>query len=305
MRVYYYQRRDRVANFGDDLNLWLWERLIPDVLVQVDNTVLVGLGTVVNDALPNRLGNVSRVVLFSSGVGYERPLRQIPTHWQIYCLRGPRSTQLLRLPDHWAVTDGGVLLRRLVPRIAQPLGHIAVMPHVHHATSASAAWQLVCQDLGFVYVDPRWPVIQVIETLQQSRLVLSEAMHGAIAADALGIPWIPLATSPRILSFKWQDWCASIRQPYRPVYIPPLTDYPPYGQGLRSARRAALHWAGWFSQGALGLGQARCDRMATLLADAVDHRQPYLCDRTLLESLTQQLEERLEQLCRDHLSTGD
>jgi hypothetical protein len=32
MKLYYYQDSKGVKNFGDDLNPWLWSKLIPDVL---------------------------------------------------------------------------------------------------------------------------------------------------------------------------------------------------------------------------------------------------------------------------------
>ncbi|NJO10223.1 MAG: hypothetical protein HC873_11820 [Leptolyngbyaceae cyanobacterium SL_1_1] len=51
-----------------------------------------------------------------------------------------------------------------------------------------------------------------------------------------------LTTSPRILAFKWRDWCASVNLPYQPQYFPPLA-YPSYARGLRSGSRNLLHWA--------------------------------------------------------------
>ncbi|MEO1298048.1 MAG: polysaccharide pyruvyl transferase family protein, partial [Cyanobacteria bacterium J06636_16] len=252
MKIFYYQRRDRIANFGDELNTWLWQKLLPKAIVQADDAVLVGLGTLLNHLLPKRLGKTGPVFIFSTGAGYEKPLASIPDHWQLYCVRGPLTAERLHLAADLAITDGGILLRRLVT--AQPdtsaVNLVAFMPHVHHATFAGDVWDSVCQAAGMRYVDPRWPVEQVIAAIQGSRLLLAEAMHGAIAADALGVPWIPLTTSPRILSFKWQDWCASIRQPYRPVYLPPLTaGYPRYAQGLRSGSRIAKHWGQAIAQG--------------------------------------------------------
>jgi succinoglycan biosynthesis protein ExoV len=55
--------------------------------------------------------------------------------------------------------------------------------------------------------------------------VVTEAMHGAIVADTLRIPWIPVVCSPEIATFKWRDWTASLDLPYRPIAIPPSSAF--------------------------------------------------------------------------------
>lgn len=297
MRIFAYQRRDRVTNFGDELNHWLWQQYFPDLIRQTDDTVLVGLGTLLNNALPQRLGEARRVMVFSTGVGYERPLPNIPAHWRIYCVRGPLSARSLQLSPDLALTDGGILLRRWVQPRTQPAHRIAFMPHVHHAVFAGESWAAHCADLGFSYIDPRWPVPQVISAIQHSQLLLAEAMHGAIAADALRVPWIPIISSPRILPFKWQDWCASVQQPYRPQYLPPLMNhYPRYGRGVRSGIQALRHWGHCLRRQGTAIQRA--------LANAAQQR-PTLSDDGCLAALTERLEQRLEQLRRDDATAKD
>lgn len=301
MQIYYYQRRDRTANYGDELNAWLWQQLLPEVLAQTDTSVLVGLGTLLNDLLPQRLGQTGTVFIFSTGAGYEQPLQTIPQHWQFCCVRGPLTAKRLKLPVDLAITDGGILLRRVVPSTASTPEGIAFMPHVHHATFASAVWEAACQAAGFRYIDPRWSVDKVIGAIQNSQLLMAEAMHGAITADTLGVPWIPLTTSPRILPFKWQDWCASIQQPYRPAVIPPLApDYPRYGRGVRSGVRSSKHWLQAIAQGNWQVS-TKHDRLASILTKIVQNTAPTLSDRTHLETLTQRLEHTLAQLREDAL----
>ncbi len=60
------------------------------------------------------------------------------------------------------------------------------------------------------YIDPAAPVEDTLDKIRSSRLLITEAMHGAIVADALRVPWIPVRTNPGVLEFKWQDWTASL-----------------------------------------------------------------------------------------------
>ena len=39
------------GNFGDDLNLWLWDALLPGLRDVREETLLVGVGTVLNPTL--------------------------------------------------------------------------------------------------------------------------------------------------------------------------------------------------------------------------------------------------------------
>ncbi|NEP18559.1 MAG: polysaccharide pyruvyl transferase family protein [Leptolyngbya sp. SIO4C1] len=291
MKLYYYQRRDRAANFGDELNAWLWPQLLPDGFDQDDSTLFIGTGTLLNSRLPERTAPAKRLIIFSTGAGYERPLRQIPRHWQIVCVRGPLSAKQLKLPIETAIADGGLLIHRCFTASGQKTARVGFMPHIHHATYAQPAWQQVCQQLNLRYIDPRWPVEQVLTAIGETQLLLAEAMHGAIAADALRVPWIPLITSPRILCFKWQDWCASMQLPYRPQLLPPLADYPRYGRGLRSGLRSARHWVGcaWPSPNSMMQAAARLDQILTRC-------EPYLSQDCLLEHRLEQLESALANL---------
>jgi succinoglycan biosynthesis protein ExoV len=290
MSIYAYERRDRAVNFGDALNHWLWPHLWPTVEVDTSGGTLVAIGTVVNSALPQRLPP-GPVWIFGAGVGYERPLRSLPPHWHIYALRGPLSARRLGVSPDLAVTDAAVLLRRCQPRVTAMGEGVAVTPHIHHAVWAGDFWQRACTLAGMTYIDPRDSIEAVTTAIRGSRLLLAEAMHGAIAADALGIPWVPLTTSPRMLRFKWQDWCASVQVPYQPWSLPPLATYRPYGRGVRSGWVAAQHW------GRIPKSLWGANRDEVALAAALQHiaewAEPMLSDRDHLETLTQRLEQCL------------
>ncbi|MGC1306271.1 MAG: polysaccharide pyruvyl transferase family protein [Phormidesmis sp.] len=250
MKLFYYQREDKQPNFGDELNQWLWPKLCPGLFDQDSSTLFVGTGTLLNSKLAERLKSAEKVVIFSTGAGYEQPVEQIPNNWKICCVRGPLSARQLGLPPKMAIADGGILIAKL---FTSPIAPVVVqsdrtscsfMPHIHSATAAAETWQRICEQANIRYIDPRWPIEDVLKAIGASELVLAEAMHGAIAADAPCMAWIPVVTSPRIYAFKWQDWCASMQLPYRPCRLPPLINYPRWGRGLRSGAIAARHYLG-------------------------------------------------------------
>ena len=59
--------------------------------------------------------------------------------------------------------------------------------------------------------------------IKASGLLLAEAMHGAVVADAFGTPWVPLRPLMPDHLFKWFDWTRSLGVAYRPVRLFPST----------------------------------------------------------------------------------
>ena len=62
----------------------------------------------------------------------------------------------------------------------------------------------------------------VVQQIASSRLVIAEAMHAAIVADAFRVPWIPVTSVPETNPFKWQDWCESLDLRYKTHTITPI-----------------------------------------------------------------------------------
>jgi succinoglycan biosynthesis protein ExoV len=218
MKLYRHKTFDQVKNFGDDLNLWLWDRIMPGVLDNDPETIFVGIGTLLNEGP----AVYKRKVVFGSGVGYG-PLPRIDDSWKIYCLRGPLSARALGQPENLAITDGAMLLRSVVSRQGvRKIWKFSYMPHVTSAFDGEHSWKVICENLGFGYIDPRWPIPKVIEAIQSTECLMTEAMHGAIVAEAVRVPWIAVKTRDEILSFKWHDWCASLKLSYHCETLPTL-----------------------------------------------------------------------------------
>ncbi|MEM7061620.1 MAG: polysaccharide pyruvyl transferase family protein [Cyanobacteria bacterium P01_B01_bin.77] len=303
MKIYHYQRNDRQPNFGDELNQWLWPKLLPDCFgpecpKDDDTHIFIGTGTLLNSRLPQRIQAAKHVSFIGTGAGYEQPLQKIPKHWQIYCVRGPLSAQQLHLSAGKAVTDGGILVNRIFTKL-QPKHYAAsFIPHIHHANYAASLWKSACSNANIHYIDPRWPVETVLADIDQSQLLLAEAMHGAIIADALRVPWIPLITSPRILSFKWQDWCQSIALTYQPQFVPPLSSYPRWGKGVRSGIAASQHWWCALQQSTVNTlqhtFQSRANLTSKRLNTIISTVKPNLSHSDVFSARLDQLEHHLE-----------
>ncbi len=296
MKLFYYQRPDGLPNFGDQLNDWLWKQLLPNFFDADETTIFVGIGTLINHLLPQRLSSAKKVIIFSTGVGYEKPLTAIPSHWNVYCVRGKISANSLGLSTDLAIIDAGILVPRLFQSNLPKIYEYAYMPHIHHAKFSALSIQKACEAIGWKYIDPRNPIEQILSTMSQTKVLLAEAMHGAIVADALRVPWIPIITSPRILKLKWLDWCSSINIPYQPYHLYPLIpDSPQYAKGIRSSIAACSHW----SQSLLQFPPINSYSFEQQLLKVSKSAKPMLSSETRIQQLTAQLEQKLEQLKQD------
>jgi succinoglycan biosynthesis protein ExoV len=288
MKLHYYRHPSN--NFGDDLNPRLWQGLAPELFAdEADGILFVGVGTLLNDNLPA----APRYVVFGSGVGYGRTLPLVTEAWRFYSVRGPLSAHALGLPDTMAVIDPAVLLRRqyALSRSNRTFSY-AYMPHVNFARDSGNSLRAICADLGVQFIDPRRSVEEVIAAMAHADVLITEAMHGAILADALRLPWIPVRSHRSILSFKWQDWCASIQVAYEPTTLTTVWDYP----GRPTLR--------WLKHHHLYPNPLRMLAMKRELSALIRTRKPILSDERLLEDRTQELERRLAQLRRDfHANT--
>jgi len=219
MKIFYY--KDPAGNFGDDLNEWIWDALAPGVWNDAAPTNFSGIGTIIGPTMPK----AKSWVVFSSGAGYgPAPDGFGGKDWDLVCVRGPLTAQVLGLDKDLVVSDGAMLLSQ-VPGL-EPLPEserhgVVFMPH-HHALY-TGAWQEVCARAGIEYLDPRADSRATLQRIRSAKLVVADAMHAAITADALRVPWIPVTTSREISTFKWLDWTLSLDMPYEPVALPQST----------------------------------------------------------------------------------
>lgn len=121
--------RDEFGNFGDDLNSWLWPRLLPGLLDDTANSMLVGIGTILTSELPS-----GPKVIVGSGVGYGSVPR-LDDSWAVHFVRGPVTARALGLPESYAITDPAHLITQLVRPVANGAGTI----YIPHPTSRTTS----------------------------------------------------------------------------------------------------------------------------------------------------------------------
>ncbi|MDX2215763.1 MAG: polysaccharide pyruvyl transferase family protein [Oculatellaceae cyanobacterium bins.114] len=301
MKLYYFQFREKVNNFGDDLNPWLWERLLPNVFDDEKTVLFVGIGTLLNEYVPT----ARKTIVFGSGVGYGKGLPSIDSSWTVYCLRGPLSAKALGLDPDLAITDGALLLRRVYqPASPRKTQRFAYIPHVSNVMRGGVDWQRICEQAGMGFIDPRGSTEEVLAAISQTEVVLAEAMHGAIAADALRVPWIPVCTNTAILPFKWQDWCLTVGIEYQPCYVMPSQDLYRCGPGVRSSLG---YWSKWAMQAPLQAirqtRQADYQSVAAQLARIAKVSKPVLSEQRRSDELLARLDDKLQRF-KDDLASG-
>ncbi len=209
MLLYYYSGFDKVSNFGDELNPYIWEKYLPGILDQNDDEIFVGIGTLLNDRIPG----TKKIIIMGSGVGYGKlPGKSITENWEIFCLRGQLSADKLCVSSKLVASDPAILVHNLFKEDIPKKYKYAYMPHWMNMGSG---WKDVCDNLDFKLLDPLDSIENIIKGIKESEVVITEAMHGAIVSDALRTPWIAVHSSfGDHLPFKWQDWCSSLKLDY-------------------------------------------------------------------------------------------
>jgi succinoglycan biosynthesis protein ExoV len=208
MKLFYY--KDEVGNFGDDLNPWLWSKIAEDIIDNNSSELFVGIGTLLNHKLPAK--PVKHI--FGSGVGYgELPI--VDETWNIHALRGPFTAKQLNVSQDLIITDSALLIREVEEPVKNDLGEVGLFPH--YLSSRSADWEAIAKEAGLLFISPEWGVEKVLIEMKKCKLILAEAMHGAIVADALRIPWQPLILGSHVNTIKWQDWLDTVDLKYTPM----------------------------------------------------------------------------------------
>jgi succinoglycan biosynthesis protein ExoV len=214
--MFLYCHRGQSPNFGDELNHFIWPTVLKDFFDEDRSELFLGIGSILFDYLPRQ----SKKYVMGAGYGrYTAPPRLNEPNWHVQFVRGPLTAQSLGLDASLAIADPGILVRHVLRDARREPQCVSFMPHWTSMTRGN--WAEVCSCLGIELIDPRIAVGLVLGKILRSRVVLAEAMHGAIVADALRVPWIPVLPFDPANRFKWFDWGKSLGIEFRPELLAP------------------------------------------------------------------------------------
>lgn len=221
-----YFRDPHHANFGDDLNAWMWPKLLHNFFDENEDILFVGIGSIIGKKRPDHLEYKphQKKIVFGSGfvAGYHDKPDLQDGSWDVFFVRGPRTAATFGLDKQLALGDSAILLRALVDCPGpNPNGPIGYMPHWESMERGN--WAEVCALAGIKLIDPRGTVDQVLDEIRQCRFLITEAMHGAIVGDALRVPWIAIVPHESKHHEKWFDWAEALDIKLRTHYLPPST----------------------------------------------------------------------------------
>ena len=204
MQLFYYKAAK--GNFGDDLNAWLWDELIPGWRDAWPDRVMIGVGTILNSQMPPR---VPKIIL-GSGAGYAEPApAELLSECRIVAVRGPRTAALVGASADVPMLDPAALLPTL-PRFADVTRHGRVVLMPLHLSMEMLDWERVARGIGAVLVSPEGEADHVIRMIAGASQVITESMHGAIISDAFGVRWSGFGFHHLFNRNKWQDWASSL-----------------------------------------------------------------------------------------------
>lgn len=210
MRLRYYVKK---KNFGDALNSIIFPKLLPYFFDDDPSIDFFGIGSIIGF---NMMKDAQQKVIFSSGFASAyASLPAIDSTYDIICVRGPLTANALKLNKNAAVTDGAALLREWeFPKLEKKY-KFSFMPHWQ--SEEKFPWEEICHEAGIHYVSPTADAMQIIDEILKTEVVIAEAMHFAIVADTLRVPWIPVKAYKSINDFKWKDWAMSLGLDYNPT----------------------------------------------------------------------------------------
>ena len=294
MKLTYFQGDP--PNFGDELNSWVWEAVLPKGFLDEDESVLfLGIGSIIQDIYPK---DSHKVVVGSGFAGAYSSLPDVGDGtWDFRFVRGPETCSKLGLDPRLAITDAAVLLRTAELPDPSPGVGTAFIPHYESVERGN--WAIACAMAGIHFIDPTRPSKEILSEIRGADLVICEAMHGAIVSDAMRTPWIGVQTMHHVHRAKWFDWAASLGINYRPQHVHPSNgrEYWAYHTGRwGSGPRARAV----FGSPAFRPADALIARMAARSLKKLAHQAPQLSTDASIETATDRAMTEIDKLVRDY-----
>lgn len=215
-----------INNIGDELNRYIWPHLFTP---QADDISLMAIGTLLDRKFSAQLNTSRHIVVFGTGAGYGTP-PEPDERWHFYGVRGLKTCQAMGLDHRLAATDAAYTMATLDWPAIKPQAPKDIVVIPHHASLNYIDWETICSHAGLKYLPPTISPVAFFSALANARLVIAEAMHGAILADIMRTPWIPFEYGQQFLGSKWQDWLGMFDMTVVPNRAPAFYDPMFYNQ---------------------------------------------------------------------------
>ncbi len=216
INLYYFKR---VYNFGDMLNENIIDKLFGFQACQTDvpGCDLVAIGSLLQDFITNDpekcVSNAPHVHIWGSGFICPAPQGNILLRRQIsvHAVRGQLTLKRLRKYTgnklkHVVLGDPGLLANHLIDvRKIKKKYDLGIIPH--YVDKDNPLLDKI-DVKNAVVIDIQQNPIDFLKQVAQCKNIISSAMHGLIAADALGIPNVRMVLSDKIIGgdYKYDDY---------------------------------------------------------------------------------------------------
>lgn len=289
--IYYFYRGEE-KNFGDELNHYLLPKILPNFFDGSDDDLFLGIGSILFDSHPKE----PRKIVLGSGYGGYTSKPVLDDKWHIFGVRGPRTAAALGLDKSLVIADLAAMLFRDRPRYPVKRHKVSFMPHFQ--SLARGNWQAAAAEAGVNFIDPRAAVDDVLDNIAASELVLAEAMHGAIVADALRVPWTALLPLDPAHRFKWHDWAEALDVTLSPQAIASSSLFE-WSENVRIAGKTLKRFTRHVEQPLRAIGAGHFATRAAESLIAASRIDPQLSPDTSIERAVSRFEEAIAVIRRD------
>jgi pyruvyltransferase len=193
------------ANFGDQLSLLVCRSLADDPVEPVGDPTasnLVAIGSILEQLHDTTFdGAVWGTGMISDGFGKIR----IPNA-RFAAVRGRFTRDLVGAPKATPLGDPGLLVDRIAPP-CRPRHEVGIVAHRVDRNDPDVQ-AVADRSPAIIVIDVTTGPETVLEQIASCRVIVSSALHGLVAADALGLPSAWIRLSDRVIGdgFKFRDY---------------------------------------------------------------------------------------------------
>lgn len=196
MKHWHWQTAHYKRNFGDELGLWILQRLYPGKFKRTmdeRDAEIVSIGSILDARMPDK-------ELIVWGTGGANPYSKSPaSKYKWLAVRGELTRRHYGLPETVPLGDPAVLLPLLYEPTPVETGSKVYVPHLHWYKNPTPEW-------ADEVVRPDLPIEEFVDKIASAQFVVSSAMHPYWVARLYNVPCVPLHLEIDNFYSKWIDF---------------------------------------------------------------------------------------------------